>query len=118
MGHAHGMIGNSGVSEIPVLAGAGLELQAVGPVFGAGEKSGVVGPDHELVRMIGINRFGQQAVVEVNMPAGVVGVAHEHGHAGGVGLHAGVESGEQARVGDHHADHDQTGGEDHLREQD
>ena len=118
MGQAHGVVRDSGPGEIPMFAGPLLELQAVGPVFGAGEKSGAVGPDRELVGMIGINRLGQQAVVEVHVPAGIFGIAHQHGHAGGVGLHAGVERGDQAPVGDQNADDHQPGGEDDLRQQD
>ena len=117
VGHAHGVVGNSGPGEIPVLAGTRLKLQALGPVFGASEKSGAIGPDHELVRMIGINRLGQKAVVKVYVAAAVVCVAHQYGHAGGMGLHGDIECGEQPPVGDDHADHHQASGEDRLGEQ-
>ena len=100
-----------------MLAGAGLKLQTLGPVFRTGEISGAVGPHHELVGMIGINRLGQQAVVEVHVPAGIFGITHQHRHAGGVGLHGDVKSREQAPVGDDHADHHQAGGQDRLGEQ-
>ena len=86
--NSQGVIGNARPCEIPMLVRSGLQFEPVGPVFRARQHSAAVGPDRELVGMIGVDRFGQQAVVEVNVAVGVFGVAHQGGHAHGVSLHA------------------------------